>query len=264
VIERLVVGLLVSMLFSVGGWWAGALAPSGALAALAVGIATIVGLSWPGALVLGTFFVTSSLLSRLARHNRVAAKGGRRDERQVLANGGVAALAGLSALWVEPVIAFGIFSAALSAATADTWGTEIGSRSRLTPVLLLSRRAVLPGESGGVTRLGTLGSLAGAVAVGMLSGTLAWLALDAARPVTLAAIVAAAGMAGSLADSLLGEKVQERRWCPACELPAEALVHDCGARTVHVGGRRRIDNDVVNLTCTAIGALVGSLAVLTM
>jgi uncharacterized protein (TIGR00297 family) len=167
-------------------------------------------------------------------------------------------------LWIEPVVAFGIFAGALSAATSDTWATEIGSRSRVAPVLLLSRRPVLPGESGGVTRLGTLGSLAGALVLGLLAGAVAWLGLDAPRPLSLAAIVAAAGMAGSLGDSLLGETLQERRWCPACEMPTEAVVHDCGTRTRHGGGLAWLDNDLVNLSCTVGGALVGSAVVLTV
>jgi uncharacterized protein (TIGR00297 family) len=262
VIERFVIGLVVSIIFSYGGYRARALSGRGALAALFVGTAVIWGLSWPGAVVLGTFFVTSSALSRVAAANRVAAKGSRRDERQVLANGGIPALAALSALWIEPIIAFGMFSGALAAATADTWATEIGSRSRVAPVLLLARRTVPPGASGGVTRLGTVGALAGAVAVGLLAATVAWLGLDAAHPLPLAALIVLAGMLGSLADSVLGEKLQERRWCPACDLPAEALVHDCGTATQSVGGVAWIDNDVVNLSCTLVGALVGSLVAL--
>lgn len=263
-IERLVFGLVISIIFSFAGYRARALTARGAVAALAVGTAVIWGLSWPGAAILGAFFVTSSALSRLAGENRVAAKGSRRDERQVFANGGVAALAALAALWIEPIIAFGMFSGALAAATADTWASEIGSRSRVAPVLLLARQAVPAGASGGVTRLGTIGSLAGSVAIALLAATVAWLGLDAAHALPIAAIVALAGMLGSLADSVLGEKLQERRWCPACELPTEARVHDCGTPTEHLSGLAWFDNDVVNLSCTAVGALAGSAVALTL
>jgi uncharacterized protein (TIGR00297 family) len=261
-IERLVIGLAVAAIFSFAGYRTRALSGRGAVAALFVGTAVIWGLSWPGAAVLGTFFVTSSALSRIAAEHRVAAKGSRRDERQVLANGGIAALAALSALWIDPILAFAMFSGALAAATADTWATEIGSRSQSAPVLLLSRQAVPPGTSGGVTRLGTVGALAGSVAVGLLAATVAWLGLDDADPLPMAALIALAGMLGSLADSVLGEKLQERRWCPACDLPAEARVHVCGAPTEPLGGVAWVDNDMVNLSCTLVGALVGSLVAL--
>ncbi|HBY46598.1 MAG TPA: DUF92 domain-containing protein, partial [Chloroflexi bacterium] len=58
-------------------------------------------------------------------------------------------------------------------------------------------------------------------------------------------------------DSVLGELVQERRWCPRCEKPTEAKVHRCGESTVVVGGWPGISNDVVNVLCTFSGALVG-------
>lgn len=263
-IERLALGLAISLIVSVAGWRANALTLGGALAALGVGTAVIVGLSWPGALLLGFFFVSSSGLSRLARPTRIAAKGGRRDEWQVLANGGVAALAALLALWIDPLVAYGMFAGALAAATADTWATEVGSRARVAPRLLLSRCPVLPGESGGVTRLGTLGSLGGAALVGLLAGVLAGFGLDATRPISLAAIVMLAGIVGSLADSLLGERLQARRWCPICGEPTERRFHACGTATELVGGLGWLGNDAVNLACTLVGALLGSLVALTV
>lgn len=262
-IERLVVGLVVSVILSFAGYRARALTAGGAVAGTVVGTAVIWGLSWPGAVILGAASITSSVFSWLATGNQIAAKGTRRDERQVLANGGIAALAALSALWIEPIIAFGVFAGALAAGTADTWATEIGSRSRVVPVLLLARQAVLPGTSGGVTRLGTTGMLAGSITIALLAATVAWIGLDVGRPLPIVPIIALAGILGSLADSVLGEKFQERRWCASCELPTEALVHDCGTPTALLGGVAWLDNDRVNLSCTLVGALVGSLVALT-
>jgi hypothetical protein len=36
----------------------------------------------------------------------------------------------------------------------------------------------------------------------------------------------------------------------------EARVHRCGAATDHVAGVRGVDNDLVNLACTAVGCVV--------
>jgi uncharacterized membrane protein len=74
-----------------------------------------------------------------------------------------------------------------------------------------------------------------------------------------ALIVIIAGIAGALADSLIGATAQERRWCAACDRGSERRVHDCGSSTKLVGGREWMDNDVVNLIATFVGAVVAVL-----
>jgi uncharacterized protein (TIGR00297 family) len=134
------------------------------------------------------FFVSSSLLS---------AKGAQRNERQVLANGGVAAFAALLGNWAA-------FGGAIAAATADTWATEIGRLSRTPPRLISNGTRVPAGTDGGITLLGTVGGIAGA---GFIAG-LAW--VFAPR---VAVAVAVAGVFGMLLDSLLGATVQGAfRW----------------------------------------------------
>ena len=88
------VALAVALLLSAGGWAARALTVSGALAATVVGVAILLGAGWPGAAVLGAFFILGSAIGRILGRGRPAgdAKGERRDAWQVLANGGCAAL----------------------------------------------------------------------------------------------------------------------------------------------------------------------------
>ena len=50
----------------------------------------------------------------------------------------------------------------LAAVTADTWATELGAFSPIPPRLITSGETVPRGSSGGITLLGTLGSLLGA------------------------------------------------------------------------------------------------------
>lgn len=251
-------GLLVaagaSAAVSVAGRRAGALSNAGAVSAWAVGTAVVAGSSWRGAAVLGTFFVTSSALSRLAADERpVAAKGGRRDARQVLANGGVAGLGALAAQLDTGVRPFAVLCGALSAATSDTWATEIGATSPMPPRMLVSHRETPPGTSGGVTRRGLAASIAGATTI-----ALATLVVAPARTLRLALAVTLAGVGGSLLDSLLGEMVQEQRYCTTCDMPTEAVVHHCGARTALVSGISGFDNDVVNLLATCGGAIIAA------
>ena len=159
----------------------------GAAAALAIGLATTWGFGWRGLFLLLAFFVSSSWLT-------TAAKGGegRRNERQVLANGGVAALAALAGSWAA-------FAGSIAAATADTWATEIGRHSRTAPWLITNGRPVPAGTDGGITLLGTAGGLAGA-------GFIAGLAFIVEPRVAVA--VGAGGVFGMLLDAFLGAKLQ--------------------------------------------------------
>lgn len=257
--ERIVAGLLVSALICLAGYRLQALTATGALAALFVGTAVIGGAAWTGAAMLGTFFILSSALSRAGAATTEAEKSSHRDERQVLANGGVAALAALSAPWLDNLTVVALVGGALAAANADTWATEIGSRSGQTPRLLLSRSAVPVGVSGGVTRPGTLSSIAGALCLGIVAGVAGAIDAGIGRALMLGSIVTLAGIIGSLADSLLGETVQQRRYCDVCAIETEAQVHRCGARTRHSRGWSWVNNDIVNGACTAIGLVVAAL-----
>src|SRR3989442_6426569 len=134
----------------------------GLAASLAVGVAVTWGLGWPGLALLAAFFLSGSLLTQWA-----SGTGGRRNARQVLANGGVAAAAALAGSWTAA-------AGAIAAATADTWATEIGSFSPVPPPLLTTSEPLTRGASGGITALGTAGGVAGGVAIaapGLVVGT---------------------------------------------------------------------------------------------
>lgn len=161
----------------------------GAAAALAVGVATIYGFGWRGLAMLLAFFISGSLLTRGA--------GKRRDARQVIANGGVAALAALAGSWPS-------FAGALAAANADTWATEIGSHSPAPPRLITTGARVPAGSDGGMTLLGTAGGIAGAAFVAALSRLMGQ---------RNALIIGGAGVLAMLVDSLVGATLQGKiRW----------------------------------------------------
>jgi uncharacterized protein (TIGR00297 family) len=251
VIARIGAALGASVVVSVAAERAGALSRGGALASILVGTSIVTGASWRGATMLGSFFAPSSALSRLARPNAFGAKGDRRDAAQVLANGAVAAAGALLAPRLGQSRASALSSGALAAAAADTWATEIGSRSRATPRMLTSWAPAPRGASGAVTPLGLAASLGGALSVGCAALLVAPLT---ERRVGHVARIAAAGVIGALADSALGATLQERRWCARCAMPTEAAQHACGATTTVAGGVPGITNDVVNFLCTLSGA----------
>jgi uncharacterized protein (TIGR00297 family) len=218
------------------------LTPDGLVAALGVGAAVYWGLGWRGAALLFAFFISGSLLTQLA-----TGRGGRRNARQVIANGGAAALGALVGNW--PAAA-----GALAAAAADTWATELGSFSPIAPRLITTWARVTRGTSGGITVLGTAGGIAGALAMGALAHLL---------PPSGAApgfsLVAAAGIAGMATDSLLGATGQGMYECAACAARSERADTVCHEPVRLIRGWRWIDNDAVNLAATLVGAGVSLL-----
>ena len=261
---ELVGGLALSLLIGVAGYKRGALNGSGLLGALITGtlIFGLGGWEWGALLIL--FFISSSALSfyRARDKERLAekfAKGHRRDLGQALANGGLAALlATLSQLRPHPLW-FVACAGAMAAVNADTWATELGVLNARPPRLITTGRRVEVGASGGVTWLGTEASLGGALLIG-LTGGLGLLALGQSWTEAGALLLAATvgGLAGSLADSLLGATAQAIYWCDACQKETERKVHRCGTQTRQLRGCRWLGNDLVNFIASAVGALVAA------
>ncbi len=260
-ILRLLLGLLLSAIIGYVGYARQSLSRSGVFGAMLVGtlIFGLGGLAWGALLVL--FFFSSSALSNFkeARKATVAekfSKGSRRDLVQALANGGVGALAALgNALWPHPLWWLG-FVGAMASVNADTWATELGVLSPSQPRLITTGRSVEPGTSGGLTVTGTLAALAGAVLISLVA---ALFDLAGGRPINQVAwlllAAAAAGLLGSLFDSLLGATVQSIYYCDACGKETERYpLHACGAPTRRLRGWRWMNNDWVNFLSSLSGA----------
>ncbi|WP_306518802.1 DUF92 domain-containing protein [Gemmatimonas sp.] len=249
------VGTGLAALVAGSAWRAGSLSRSGAMAALVIGsLAMTAGRGW--GLFLVVWFVTASVASRVGRHTKetatgdVVAKGGRRDAAQVVANGGVFALCALSNFAFDtPALALA-GAAALVAAGADTLATETGTLWRGQPWSLRTFAPVPSGTSGAVSLAGTVGMTAGAV---LLALSAAVCGLIDPSDVT---VVALAGVAGAVADTVIGAFWQLRRWCPACQRETEQAVHRCGKPTQAWRGVPWLNNDVVNFVCTVTGAVL--------
>jgi uncharacterized protein (TIGR00297 family) len=261
---QLPIGIFLGILIALLAWRAGALSASGAWAAALTG-GLIFGLGGvPWAALLLAFFISSSALSRLFGKRKSAlaekfSKGHRRDWAQVLANGGLGALLAVvhwlypSAAWVWPA-----FAGAMAAVNADTWATELGVLSQSAPRLVTTGKRVERGTSGGVTLLGTLAAAAGA---GLIAIT-ALLFQPVEAGLTWLFAILLGGLGGSFFDSLLGASLQAIYHCPVCSKETERHpLHTCGTHTVHVRGLHWMNNDVVNLACSVMGALAAVLLI---
>ena len=266
-LDDLLLGFAFSAAIGALAYRRGSLAPSGVLGAMTLGTLIFGFGGWVWGLTLITFFVSSSALSHYKETAKAGlaekfAKGHRRDLGQTLANGGAGALMAIAyALWGEPAL-FAAYLGAMATVNADTWATELGVLNPTPPRLITTGRVVEVGASGGVSRLGTLATAAGALTIGLaalvfdLIGALASGGEDPWRYSwgVLAALVG--GLAGSLTDSLLGASVQAIYFCPTCAKETEKQLHGCGASTRHVRGWRWLSNDMVNFVSSLLGALV--------
>ncbi len=255
---QILIGILLAILVGVVAWRAGALSVSGALAAAITGglIFGLGGLPW--AVLLLTFFVSSSGLSRAYKKRKAGlaekfSKGSQRDWAQVLANGGLGAVLAIGYaipphydwLWLA-------FAGAMAAVNADTWSTELGVLSAVPPRLITNGKQVERGTSGGITLVGMLAELAGALLIGIVA--LAFITAPRGLPFL---VIILGGLAGSMFDSLLGATIQAIYWCPTCQKETERHpIHTCGTTTQQIRGWWWVNNDLVNFSCSVVGALV--------
>lgn len=254
---QLIYGFLLAIIISFLAFKAHSLNKSGAIAAFLVGtiIFGIGGWSW--AILLLTFFITSSVLSRAFKKKKQNldekfSKGSQRDAGQVFGNGGIPAFfAVLNFFYPNEPIIWLCFSASLAAVNADTWATELGVLNKTPPRMITNlNKIVEKGTSGGISLTGTLASLAG-------SGLIALLASLLTSNWSIFLIITLAGILASLFDSLLGGTVQAMYFCPKDNKETEKHpLHTCGTQTIHIRGWKWLNNDLVNFACSIFGVLI--------
>jgi len=200
------------------------------------------------------FFILSSFLSKIgkSKKNQLAStyqKSGIRDFHQALANGGVATILVLIAYLSGIETFYYVYITSLAAATADTWGTELGIFSKTKPVLISNFSRVNPGASGGISFIGSVASLLGSmviVAIGYIFHSFT---------IHQFIVVVLAGFSGSLIDSYIGATVQGQFKCEICGKNTESKEH-CNKSTILIRGKNNIDNDLVNLFSISFASII--------
>jgi len=260
---QLLLGFLLAILIAFLAYHARSLDKSGAIAAAFTGTIIFGVGGWQWAILLLTFFITSSALSRAFKKRKQGldekfSKGHERDAGQVFGNGALATLfAALHFFYPESILPWLGFSAALAAVNADTWATELGVLSPYPPRMITDlTKVVEKGTSGGISLIGTLASLAGAGLIGILAAILSptdhwslntdyWL------------LITVSGLTGALFDSFLGATVQAMYYCPKDKKETEKHpLHTCGTQTIHIHGWKWLDNDWVNFSCSVFGVMI--------
>jgi len=181
---------------------------SGAIAGAAVGLLVFAGGGYAGFIMLVAFFILGTVATSWKKQEklRFKAKSDRsvkRNATQVLANGGVAAILGLLALWMphHGGLLRLMMAAALSSATADTLSSELGMVYGRWFFNILTFRKDQKGLDGVISISGILIGIAG-------SGLIAFIySLSFGKQFWL---IILAGTIGNVADSILGEKYERK------------------------------------------------------
>jgi uncharacterized protein (TIGR00297 family) len=233
-LRRVAIGFAINALIALPALLARSIDVRGAATAVAIGTAITAGLGLPGLALMIAFFVLGTAATRLGYRVKAARgiaqeRGGARGWRHALANGAVPALLAVLAAMAPPGLRdlLGLaYAAAVATAAADTCSSEVGKAYGRRTFLITSLRPAAPGTEGAVSIEGTLGGFAGALAVGavgVVTGLFGWSA---------ALLVGCAGLLGSLAESVIG---------------------------TYAGRRGFLDDNLLNATNTAIGALLAVL-----
>jgi len=166
--------------------------------------------------------------------------------------------------------AVGFFAACMG----DTLASELGMLAKTQPFLITTFKKVHPGTNGGVTPWGFLVSLLGGLLVGIASaGMLAWenkscvtLSLKEIQAGSinqtallygaLAAVSGAAGLFGSIIDSILGATVQQTLYSKKRKLVVHSTkVEDDEDKVVKVNGLNILSNNAVNFIASGVTGL---------
>jgi len=234
--QRILVGLGLNVMIALLAFTAGSIDALGALSAVIIGTVITGSLGLPFFAIMVAFFIVGSAVTRLGYRRKASLgiaqeKGGARGMRHAWANGAVPAFLALMAGLAPPLLRDLLvlaYAASVATAAADTCSSEVGKAYGRRTFLITSFRPVAPGTEGAVSLEGTLGGLLGAF---LVAATGAWLG---AYGWAAAALVAVAGLLGSLAESVIGVAAERRGW---------------------------MGNDLLNATNTAIGALLAVLLV---
>ena len=164
---------------------------------------------WAFPPLLAVFLLTLLATRWRAEYKRsigAAERGGGRNAGQVLANLGAAGLCALAASFF-PRHSGALLVAAmavLAEAAADTVSSEVGQAAAAQPRMILGFQSAPPGTNGAVS---LAGSFAGVIAACAVAWTAAMCGVVGWRWIP---VVAAAGAAGMIFDSMLGASLENR------------------------------------------------------
>jgi uncharacterized protein (TIGR00297 family) len=239
----LAVGLILALVWAVVGW--------------AWGI--VMGIYWLGLALVAPF----RRCDKSALSERFDPARARLGWREVLARMAWATLLALNAaLGASSAPLLAAYAGAIAASGADAFGTELGILSAQRPRLIVSWQPTPAGTAGAISVIGLVAALGASWLIGLTAlvaqAAVAWQGKELTPRVLLWLPLAAmvGGTLASLVDSLLGATAQAIYYCPSCDQRTEHPVHACGSPAEPVRGWPWMNNYVINLVCSIVGAAI--------
>jgi uncharacterized protein (TIGR00297 family) len=239
-----------------------ALTKGGILMAVILDVAVSIAFGNVGFIILWSFFVGSIIVDKIKKRvknngrNDISAKGDYRDYMQVIANGGVAFISSLAFAITRNTLFFIPFVASLAEAFSDTVASGIGAFSRKTFDPFRWRKCE-SGISGGMSLVGTLASLVGALLISFVAYLFGFEGYGVSELFT----VAVAAFLGTVFDSFIGSVFQVKYKCSVCGKITERAEH-CDTTTERFSGMAAIDNDAVNIISSIFSAVLSAVVFL--
>lgn len=243
------------ILIALIAYWKNALTKGATLTSIVIATGILLGFKLFGFILLGAFFVSSTLIGRIQPRYRfqdesdMVAKGQRRDSFQVIANGLWPSVMAILFYITSLELWYYSFIASIAAATSDTWASEIGKHSRKRPVHIFSFRPIATGQSGGVSLLGTVSAFIGSYSIIMIAFMLQYVQEVPRLTLSIGIALGLIGFLGQFVDTVFGATIQRLNRCISCNKITEKAFH-CGKKTEIIKGVPWITNDVVNHFCS--------------
>jgi uncharacterized protein (TIGR00297 family) len=233
---NILLGVLLAALFSFSAFVFRGLSLDGMFSAIVIGTFTFGLGGWKLAGVLLLFFLSSVIISDRSKWRAEnISQSARRGGLQVWANGfWLVVFLICATVFNAPVFFVGAI-AVIGTATADTWATELGSRTPEHTYLITNFEHVKPGTDGGVSIKGTTAAF---VAATMISGVSVYVF---SLHFSVFILIFGAAVLGCLIDSYLGALFQQNKRSVTLPVINEEIA---------------FSNNLVNTISTGIGGVL--------
>lgn len=264
--RQVFIGLLLSFLVSFVSFKKKALSTSGFIAGIFMG--TLVYFFGGIIIFVSMFsaFASSSVLSKFKKDRKrhlelIHEKSDTRDHIQIIVNCITGLIFSILYYFYNQVEFLVISATSFAVLNSDTWASEIGVLSKKSPISILTGKKIEKGMSGGVSLLGTISSLLGAMFVA-LSFSLTWVVIYKYdnNLIYYFLVCTLFGFLGSLIDSLFGLLLQAQYFSEELNIFTEKSVSNGKANKL-VRGFRIFNNDMVNLTSSITSCLIAMIII---
>ena len=236
----------------------------GTIAALAVGISIYMFAGPMAWILLMLFFSTSTIITHIKKEHKARLspeyEKSKRNYKQVLASGLIPAIFAVIYYFTKSDIMMLTLVSAIAISCSDTWASEIGILNKGKTVSIIDFKPVKKGESGGISLLGTIMSLAGSFVIAAAFACSQILYSNLSLPSILFNMITitAIGIIGCVVDSILGATIQARHIDSKTNLVTESRKSN-GQINQKISGLKFMTNDMVNLVSSLIGVMIAML-----